>query len=204
VGVEECGKMLSWETLKKLTGSKFAQNIVLVPFVGWLLIYQNTFAQMISQLFNFDPDISLSWEILLFYLGLVLLGVSAVAFRLLGPEAVLSHDGLQGYSEDTEAVLTRKEFTRLCAEIGCEVPEEVKVPASGTGQVLDGLLDQWKRLNSENIRDTLAKHYRSENSKGTAWRTFTSITFMVGALFTLVPTVTTVCWAIGQIITLFI
>ena len=191
--------MLDWETLKKLTGSKFAQHVILVPIIGWLLVYQNTFAQMVSKLFGFDVALSLSWEVLLFYLGLVLLGIAASVFRLFGPEAVLGHHGLQGYTEDTEAVLTRKEFALLCDTIGCEQPEEIKVPAAGTGQVLDATLEQWKRLNRENIRDVLSDHYRSENTRSSGWRYFTSITFFVGALFTLIPTAKTVVWAVCQI-----
>lgn len=194
--------MFNWETLRKLTGSNLAQHVILVPIIGWLLVYQNTFANMIYHVFGLDSSVSLSWEILLFYLGLVLLGISATTFRIFGPKAVLGHNGLQGYSEDTEAILTRKEFARLCEEIGCDQPDEITVPGAGTGQVLDTTLDQWKRLNSENIRDVLAQHYRSENSSRFGLRVFSSFTFLVGAIFTLIPTVTTVAWSLGQLIAL--
>lgn len=192
--------MPNWETLKKLTGSRFAQHVILVPIIGWLLVYQNTFAKMIANTFSTDVNNSLSWEILVFYVGLVILGVSASVFRFFGPEAVLNHDGLQGYTEDMEAVLTRKEFKFLCDEIGCEVPEEINVPGVGTGQVLDGTLDQWKRLNCEGIRDVLAEHYRSENQTRDGWRSATTITFGVGAALTLVPTVVTIFWVLGQLL----
>lgn len=191
--------MFDWETLKKLTGSKFAQHVILVPIIGWLLVYQNTFANMISHVFGLDTSASLSWEILVFYFGLVLLGIAATAFRIFGPEAVLGHNGLQGYIEDTEAVLTRKEFATLCETIGCDLPEEIRVPAAGTGQVLDATLDQWKRLNSENIRDVLAQHYRRENTNSFGWRMFASLAFLVGGFFTVIPTVTTVVWALGEV-----
>ena len=192
--------MPDWETLKKLTGSSFARHVVLVPIIGWLLVYQNTFAQMISSALGVEVSAALSWEVLVFYVGLVLLGISASIFRFFGPEAVLNHDGLQGYSEDMEAVLTRKEFKLLCDEIGREMPEEKKVPAVGTGQVLDETLGQWKRLNCEDIRDVLFEHYRNENQTRVGWRRATSITFCVGAALTLIPTVVTVVWVIGRLI----
>lgn len=192
--------MPDWETLKKLTGSSFARHVILVPIIGWLLVYQNTFAQMIASVLGVEVSTALSWEVLVFYVGLVLLGISASIFRFFGPEAVLNHDGLQGYTEDMEAVLTRKEFKLLCEEIGCEMPEEKKVPAAGTGQVLNETLDQWKRLNCEGIRDILSDHYRNENQTRVGWRRTTTITFGVGAALTLIPTVVTVVWVMGQLI----
>ena len=176
------------------------EYVILVPIVGWLLVYHNTFAQLVSELFGLDAALSLSWEVLLFYLGLVLLGIAASVFRIFGPEAVLDHHGLQGYAEDTEAILTRKEFALLCDTIGWTQSKEVNVPAAGTGQVLDFTLKQWKCLNCESIRDVLSDHYRSEKMKSSGWRIFTSIAFIIGALFTLIPTATTVVWAIGQIL----
>lgn len=192
--------MPNWETLKKLTGSRFARHVILVPIIGWLLVYQNTFAQMIANAFGIEVNNSLSWEVLVFYVGLVMLGVSASFFRFFGPEAVLNHEGLQGYTEDMEAVLTRKEFKLLCDQIGCEMPEEIKVPGVGTGQVLDETLDQWKRLNCEGIRDVLADHYRSENQTRNGWRRTTTITFGIGAALTLVPTIVTIAWVLGQLL----
>lgn len=189
--------MLDWETLKKLTGSTFARYVILVPVVGWLLVYQNAFADLVSKLLGFEVALSLSWELLIFYLGLVLLGVASAIFRFFGPDPVLNHRGLQGYADDTEAILTRKEFALLCERIGCEQPADVTVPAAGTGQIVT--LDQWKRLNSENIRDTLSQHYRTVNVQGVFWRGFTTITFVIGAVFTLTPTVKTVVWATREV-----
>lgn len=193
-------KMPDWETLKKLTGSTFARHVILVPIIGWLLVYQNTFAQMIANVFGIEVNSALSWEVLVFYVGLVMLGIAASIFRFFGPAAVLNHSGLQGYTEDMEAVLTRKEFKLLCDEIGCEMPEEKRVPAAGTGQVLDETLDQWKRLNCEAIRDVLADHYRTENQTRIGWRRATTITFGIGAALTLVPTIVTIVWVLEQLL----
>lgn len=191
--------MPNWETLKKLTGSKFAQHVILVPIIGWLLVYQNTFAQMIGSAFGIVVTNAPSWEVLVFYVGLVMLGISASIYRFVGPEAVLNHNGLQGYTEDMEAVLTPKEFKLLCDEIGCEMPKEIKVPAAGTGQVLDETLDQWMRLNRKSIRDVLSDHYRSENQTRVGWRRTSTITFGIGAALTLIPTIVTVIWVLGQL-----
>lgn len=192
--------MLDWESLKKLTGSKFAQNVILVPIVGWLLVYQDSFAKILSSALGVELGTQLGWEPLIFYVGLVLLGVSAFLFRILGPEPILSHDGLQGYIEDTEAVLTRKGFARLCARVGVEVPAEVKVPGAGIGQVLDATREQWFRLNSEAIRDVLSEHYAKQNEYGPIVRSLTAIAFFLGAGLTLVPTVITVIWVFDRLL----
>lgn len=191
--------MPDWESLKKLTGSKFAQNVILVPVVGWLVVYQDAFARILSSALGVELGAKLGWEPLIFYVGLVLLGVSAFLFRVLGPEPILNHDGLQGYIEDTEAVLTRKSFARLCAKIGSEVPAEVKVPGAGIGQVLDATREQWFRLNSEAIRDVLSEHYAEQNEYGPIVRSVIAITFFLGAGLTLVPTAFTVIWVFARL-----
>ena len=193
--------MLNWETLKKLMGSKFAQHVILVPIVGWLLVYQNAFAEMFTSALGPDIEIekSLSWELLVFYLGLVLLGIAASLFRILGPEPIVNHDGIQGYIQDTEAILTRTQFERFCDGIGVDAPCEIKVPAAGVGQVLDATREQWLHLNSAGIRDTLAEHYRVKNNDKLIIRYVVAITFVFGALLTLVPTGATLIWVMGRL-----
>lgn len=191
--------MPDWETLKKLTGSRFAQHVILVPIVGWLLIYQNTFAKMVSKVLGVEFQAELGWEVLVFYVGLVLLGVSASVFRILGPEPVLNHNGLQGFTEDTEAILTRKGFSRFCGEVGIAEPVEIKIPGSGIGQVLDATREQWFRLNSEGIRDILSEHYKAKNLSEPIVRSTITLVFAVGACLTLVPTAVTVLWVLGQL-----
>ena len=192
--------MLDWENLKKLTGSKFAQHVILVPIIGWLLVYQNTFAQMVSKSLGIEFASELSWEVLLFYVGLVLLGGAASIFRILGPEAILNHDGLQGFVEDCEAILTRKRFAGFCEACGVAMPAEVKVPGAGIGQVIDATREQWLRLNSESIRDVLSDHYQSENASKPKIRTATTIIFTAGACLTLAPTAATIVWVVGRLL----
>lgn len=191
--------MPDWETLKKLTGSRFAQHVILVPIVGWLLVYQNTFAKLVSKVLGVEFQAELGWEVLVFYVGLVLLGVSASVFRILGPEPVLNHNGLQGFTEDTEAILTRKGFSRFCGEVGIAEPVEIKIPGSGIGQVLDATREQWFRLNSEGIRDILSEHYKAKNLSEPIVRSTITLVFAVGACLTLVPTAVTVLWVLGQL-----
>lgn len=192
--------MPDWETLKKLTGSRFAQHVILVPIVGWLLVYQNAFATMVSKVLGVEFQAELGWEVLVFYVGLVLLGISASVFRIVGPEPVLNHNGLQGFTEDTEAILTRKGFSRFCEEAGILEPVEIRVPGSGIGQVLDATREQWFRLNSEGIRDVLSEHYKAQNLSKSLVRSATTLVFAAGACLTLVPTGITVLWVLGQLL----
>lgn len=193
---------LHWENLKKLSGSKFAQYAVLVPIVGWLLVYQNTFAEALSTIFEVEAIEQASWELLVFYLGLVLLGVAAALFRFFAPSEIVDHNGLQGYLDDTLNIMTRRRFRNFCDSLGYEAPEEIKVPSAGTGQVLDTTLDQWKILNLEAITDVLTKHYEKTNGTLPKARVATGVLFTLGAGLTVVPTLTTVGWALGQIFTL--
>lgn len=188
-----------WESLKKFSGSRFAQYALLVPIIGWLLVYQNTFLETLSTIFEVQALAQTSWELLVFYLGLVFLGIAAALFRTFAPREIVDHDGLQGYVEDTLNILTRFRFHRFCESLEVDPPKEVTVPSAGTGQVLDTTLDQWKTLNSEAITDVLTEHYERTNSARPWARRFTGFFFVAGAILTLFPTVRTVGWALVQI-----
>ena len=170
-----------------------------MPLVGWLLVYQNAFAEVIARAVGSELGVSLGWEVLVFYIGLVLLGVSAFSFRILAPGPILNHNGIQGYIEDMEAVVTRKQFKKFCAEANIETPEEIRVPAAGIGQVLDATREQWLRLNLEAIRDAFSDHYANENERSPLVRSAITLTFCVGACLTLVPTAATLVWVLRRL-----
>ena len=95
--------------------------------------------------------------------------------------------------------MSRTQFERFCDGIGVAAPDEIMVPAAGVGQVLDATREQWLRLNSAGIRDTLAEHYRVRNNDKLIIRYVVAITFVFGALLTLVPTGATLIWVMGRL-----
>lgn len=189
----------TWEVLKRLTGSSFAKYVILVPVIGWLLVYQNAFAGLLVEALGLQTTPTLGPELLVFYLGLIFLGISAGLFRALGPEPVLEHEGLRGYLVDQEAILTSKGFERFCLKAGIEKPSEIDKERVGTGQLLDFTNEQWKRLNQEPIRDTFTDHYEKMNTSRLIMRWILFLAFLLGALLSLIPTATTVAWSVAQL-----
>lgn len=187
-----------WELLKRLTSSNFARYVAAVPVVGWLLVYQNSFSELLSKTLQIDFDSRLSWELLIFYLGLILIGATASLFRIFGPTEVLDHEGLHQYITDTEEILTPSEFEKICLEVTGQPPLVAKEPEIATGQTLSGTRDQWLRLNSSEIRDVLTAGYRRKNDAKRELRILLSVSFGLGATLTLIPTFVTIFWVIQQ------
>ena len=192
--------MVSWEKLKTLTGSNIARYVIFVPIVGWLLIYQNEFVKLFSSIFELDSVDYLGWEVLVFYLGLIFIGISASLFHFFGPPTILNHGGIQGFIEDMESVLTRREFHIFCEDNNYPIPDEITVQTAGTGQIGGSTRDQWLRLNSGQIRDVLSDHYRNKDSERPKIRLFISSIFLFGVLLTFTPTAVTVFWVIQQLL----
>lgn len=192
---------MNWEDTKKLLASNFAKYSLLVPLIGWLVIYNGEFQRFFSEALGvtIDNNAGTDWRVLAFYLGLVLIGVSSGLFRVSCPPEILAHDGLGGYIDDTTAHLTEMRFSDLCRLYSVELPEFKGPDTAVFDQGAFVSQEQWVRMRADDIFNVLAARYSLQLTARPVWRFLTLALFGVGAVVTLIPTMSTILWVLTEL-----
>lgn len=192
---------MNWEETKNLASSSFAKYTILIPVVGWLVVYNGEFQSFLAQALDVQQaeDATVGWRIMVFYLGLVLIGISSAIFQLRCPPEIKFHDGLGGFINDTVAHLTDQKFTSLCQSYGVEKPC-AKGPSNNGFALNEYILrEQWVKFQAEDIYDILSARYEFQLTVRNWSRCLTVSLFFLGVVITLIPTATTLWWIVVEI-----
>ena len=71
-----------WSSLKSAVNSKFACLTVIVPIVGWVLIYNDNLVLLLEELFEQDFSVEFSWRLYVFNFVLFLISVSSILYSV--------------------------------------------------------------------------------------------------------------------------
>ncbi|PIW00548.1 MAG: hypothetical protein CO094_00915 [Anaerolineae bacterium CG_4_9_14_3_um_filter_57_17] len=185
----------TWSTLKALSSSGLARLTIIVPVVGWLLIYNDTLARLLSSLLRENVQIEYSWKLYIFYIGLTFISISAVIFIVRCPRTIAHHLNRLQYIEKERAIFTRATEARESKELGL-VPLQWQSP-NGNYAREDGSypLVRIYEANEEIILDRMQEIFRKQDSKYPISRFFSILAFMIGAILTLLPTLSTLTWS---------
>lgn len=185
----------AWSTLKALSSSGLARLTIIVPVVGWLLVYNDTLARLLTSTFGENVEIEYSWKLYIFYIGLTLISVSAVIFIVRCPRTIAHHQDRLQYIEKERAIFTPATEAGASAELGL-IPLEWRVPNENYARE-DGSypLVRIYEANEEIMIDRMQEIYRVQDSRYPIARFFSILTFMVGAILTLLPTLSTLIWS---------
>lgn len=190
-----------WSGLKKLTDSKLAKLSIIVPVIGWLLIYNDNFVQIWTQVWGMSAEPDLSWKLYVFYIGLVFISISAVIFIALCPDTIKRHDQEIDYIDFQRKTYTRFLDQRVSSHLGI-APINWSDPEEQYSENGSYPLIRIYEVNEEKIVDQLTKIFHLEDQLYMYARLTCLVSFAVGAIMTTIPTLTTVAWAIPKMISL--
>jgi hypothetical protein len=191
--------VLKWSALKTMAGSRYARLAVLVPIIGWLLVVDNEFAAVISKLTGVTEIASPSWKIYSLHVGLSIFGFGVGIFYLLCPPVIKQHNNFNEFCTSEARTIT-DERLRLYA-VEANVPD--LQPNASSLVIQDDprtARDLWYNRNLGRILEIFSQYYEyNDVSKHWLMKWFALLLFIVGGIFTFVPSLMTVLWSVGKI-----
>lgn len=109
--VERLSVALRWDKLGAIGRSNIGRLTILIPFVGYLIIFNPSFISFFRQELPGGIPNTYEWfselhelRLIFLYFGLLFLGVGNLLFILLAPEALRRHSDVSGYVAEMEDV----------------------------------------------------------------------------------------------------
>lgn len=185
-----------WSALKGVMSSKLARLTVIIPIVGWLLVYNDNLIILFENLLKRDLPNEFGWKVYVFYVGLFAISISSILFAIFCPNEIKSHSSIVDYVKHSRLIFTERYEKNLSKSIGREPFDWAKPPEayanSETGRFT---LVRKHSENEEDIVDTLVEDYHQRNFSWPLVRVCALVFFISGALLASVPTLSTVHWA---------
>lgn len=185
-----------WSSLKGVMSSKFARLTVIVPIIGWVLVYNDNLILFLEELLERDLPNEFGWKVYIFYVGLFCISISSILYAIFCPSEVNNHRSLVDFVKHTRLVYTERYGNALSRGIGRapfqwgEPPEDFRNKKTGKFPLV--------RMHSENedeIIDTLCRDYERMNASWPILRVCALLIFCFGAILSSIPTLSTVHWA---------
>lgn len=195
---QRLGFPVYWTTLKKIANSKLAKYTIAIPVVGWLLVYNDNIILLLEELLDREIEITISWRLHVFYIGLALISVTAILYIIFCPREIDHYADSQDFIAREVSIYT-PEYDAKMAERLSEEAITWALP-SDAYRLQDGSfpLDERVRVNEEKIVDRLAKLYESANTSHRFVRATSITLFVAGSLLIAAPTITTLTWSACQ------
>lgn len=199
--MKKLSKYISWLVLKKMTNTKLSRLTILVPLLGWFLIYNDNIFKILNESFNMDLSISLSWKLHCFYLGLTCIAISVVFYIIFCPEKVNKYLDEFDYIKSESRIYTIENDKRTSSKININ-PIEWTFPETTYRNPSNGEypLTRIYEKNEEKIIDQMSTIFETENFSKNLIRIISFSFFLVGITLTMVPTFFTIMWSIEQLI----
>lgn len=193
-------EFINWLSIKALSNSQFAKLTIVVPIIGWILVYNDHFRQLLENIYSIKISVELSWKLHCFYLGLVFISISAVFFIFFCPYEIKNYISESDFITIESEILTKVSDDRLSKSINIE-PITWRYP-SDTYKYPDGSFPfaRLKEANQDKINDQLKKVFFIKNHSLKIIRFMTFTFFLFGSLLALIPTFSTVIWSFNYII----
>jgi len=203
----------AWDVLRIIGKSKIVSLTILVPFIGYLILFNNELVAWFSlskELVYFpssqdpiSPDTVSRLHFL--YFGLTFLGLSSIGFSVLCPKEVKEHQTVYDYINSEMAIGTDRRFKAL-AEYLKNVLEEgstkysdavgssnkywdskkfAEIEAGGEGY--EAYIKADAKIKNKAYLDLLGIVWAYEISRKPYWRLALSVLYLVGFLLVLCP-----------------
>jgi hypothetical protein len=185
-----------WSALKGAMSSSFARLTIIVPIIGWVLVYNDNLIILLEQLLETDLPNELGWRVYVFYVGLFFISVSSIIYAVFCPKEVSNHVDVVEYVRKFRPVVTEELEIKISKGIN-RMPLAWSLPPedfknAGTGKFS---LVRKQTENEEEIINTLIQNYVTLNASWPLLRVVALISFCSGAVLASIPTLTTVHWA---------
>lgn len=185
-----------WSSLKGVMSSKFARLTVIVPIVGWLLVYNDNLILFLEELLGRELPNEFGWKVYIFYVGLFGISISSILYAIFCPGEIHKHSSDVDYVKHSRLVFTESYEKTLSQSIGRDPlvwgdpPEEFRNKKTKKFPLV-----RRQSENEEDIIDTLLSDYNRRNASWPLVRVLALFVFCVGAVLASVPTLATVHWA---------
>lgn len=194
----------NWNALKSSANSNLAKYSIIVPLVGWLLLYNYNLELFLEQILEREINITIGWRLHVFYIGVSMIASSAAIFSTVCPSEVSFYSDIQDFVNKQIQVYTQQYGDEVAmrlsiGKITLVNPAETYMRADG-----DFPLSEILKKNEGPIKEQLVAAYNSANSSKTIFRLTAGVLFLAGAMLVLIPTISTVYWSIQQVINLLI
>ena len=109
--LEQLSNTLRWDKLGAVGRSNLGRLTILIPFVGYLIIFNPSFVNFFRQELPGGIPNTFEWfsdlhelRLVYLYFGLLFLGLGNLLFVILAPEALRKHSDVSGYIQEMENV----------------------------------------------------------------------------------------------------
>ena len=190
-----------WAKLRLLGNSHLAQATILVPFLGYFLIFNAHIFDYLKIHTNFCSGTScaISWRLYFIYFGCFFVAVGSAIYSLRCPTVVKIYSGASNFFEAEKTYFSAPQNLKYLFKL---IEVEKKAP------VLDPF--DLKKLIANNaaisqqhgqaLADILGEYYVLQNTSKPISRALAFISYMVGVLLLLVPTIGTFIQLVGHIL----
>jgi hypothetical protein len=139
-------EIFRWSNLRAIGQSRVSQLTVLIPFVGYLLVFNPSFAEFFQSTLPKNPSdapaniVQLhSLRLSFLYFGLLALGIGVGLFSIFAPEQIKSNLSASTHIAEMESVwspaLVRNTFEEIVLRFLSSHDEESAHPVYGTAQL---------------------------------------------------------------------
>jgi hypothetical protein len=187
----------AWETLNKLSNSRLAKLTIIAPIAGWALVYNDAIGSMLSSELKTNLEPNLDWKLHVFYIGLILISISVIAFSIWCPKIISNYGSFVSYAVKERPLFTVTHDKALSSELGIP-PLNWKIPPQEHQTLADEVIPHQvtQVVNEDSIIEQLRIVYDKLNYSKRAARLVVSLAFFSGAIMSVIPTASTVGWSI--------
>jgi hypothetical protein len=200
----------TWYTLRGIGSSKFSKMTILMPVIGYLIIFNTQLAQFMSvsaDLIGVDQNISemISNRNLYFlYFGLLIFSISNILYHVFCPSIIkLFISEYEFYSSENNIITTaryKELLSALATKFNYIPTREIKnslEPFDSAEGVNSGNRERWLKTNSDLIMETLNVTYKYLNEEKILVRICITGGYLVSVILISVPTAI-ICFKIIQ------
>ncbi|EIV8665315.1 hypothetical protein MA788_003971 [Vibrio parahaemolyticus] len=111
----------NWPSIKMLGQSNAVKLTMIIPFVGYLILFNGHVVSLINSVFEMasisEEEVNYISNLYFIYFGLTALGIATLMFQLLCPPLIKEYTSVRAYVESNIDFMTEHRLKSLCNHI---------------------------------------------------------------------------------------
>lgn len=187
-----------WRSIRTVGNSRMLKLTILVPFIGYLLIFNNNIVSYLEiyKLFDEENSLSMISRLKLTYFGLFFLGVGSAIYSLGCPRVIQQFQSEADYIEHEIKSFSKDKLRYLMSRVSKDVKSEwhsswlarISEEHRDVIKGKSGTHTEWLRINRSKINDYLMLWYHMELKRNPSARGLVCALYLVGFGILLFPT----------------
>jgi len=197
----------TWQGLARIGRSKAISLTMLVPVIGYLIVFNEHVFQLLElskEIFPVDAarngDSTNIWfsniiRLVFLYFGLMFLGIATILYQCFCPPLIKEYANERGYIREEINLMTTKRINAILSDLSREIPknhdkfeefERISIAIEKYHKDPDGYLEGTRdRLHT----DLMLMQWENENSTHTSPRSSITLLYTVGFVILTIPSV---------------